>query len=109
VEGQALLLVVWVAAWWLAVRAVFGRLLGAFEWLVVAIVAWGVPVTLADLAATSAGQVPESVLVVAWGGVAILIDAVWLARRSTRHLPGDNPQQRPQTSGRDKGFRLDIP
>lgn len=87
VERQALALIVlggWVAAWWLAVRGIFGRRFGLFEWVPVAFLAFGVPLLVLDLAAASAWGFTDGQLLAVWGGIAVVIDATWGVRRVAR-------------------------
>ena len=79
-------LVGWVALWWLAVRAVFGDWFGVLEWLPVGSAAFGIPMLMVDLVATTHPQVSAEWLLAAWAGVALLIDGVWVGRRVRRWL-----------------------
>jgi len=74
----------WVGLWWLAVRVVFGRSLGAMEWLPVAIAAFAVPILMADMSAAHGREKEDSWMLLAWGGVAVVIDAWWLVLRARR-------------------------
>jgi hypothetical protein len=88
-ERQILLLMFlagWVALWWLAVRSIFGRWFGVLEWLPVGYAAFGIPLMIADLAATTHPRVSAEWLLAAWAGVALLIDGVWVGRRVRRWL-----------------------
>lgn len=69
----------WVALWWLAVRIACGRRFGTFEWVPVALLAFGVPILVADFTATTAWGLSGGQLMAAWAGVAAAIDMGWLA------------------------------
>jgi hypothetical protein len=76
-----------LAVWWLAVRAVFGRRFGILEWVPIALLAFGVPLLLADVAALSRHW-SDDWLIAGWLSVALVIDMVWLLRRWVgRSLP----------------------
>jgi hypothetical protein len=79
-------LVGWVAIWWLAVRAVFGRWFGVLEWLPVGFAAFGVPMMIADLEAVAHSRISANWAIAGWSGVALLIGGVWVARRIRQWL-----------------------
>lgn len=76
-------LMCYVALWWLAIRALFGRVFGMLEWIPVVIAAFAIPMALAD-AAVMEWQCSEGPLLLGWLGVAVAIDIGWLVRRFRR-------------------------
>lgn len=74
----------WVGLWWLAVRVICGQWFGPFEWVPVAVLAFGVPLMVADVTAVSPARFFLGHLLAAWGSVAVAIDAGWLVRRLYR-------------------------
>ena len=77
----------WVAMWWLAVRIVFGRFLAFFEgfdWVLVALFAFFVPMILADYDAVSENRFAEQWALAAWDGLGLVIDGVWCVWRIRR-------------------------
>jgi hypothetical protein len=78
------LLVLFIGIWWLAVRICGGARLGALEWLPVALAVFGVPIMIADVCAIQRDQTLCHLLIAAWFGAAVMIDAVWLFRRWRR-------------------------
>jgi hypothetical protein len=77
-----------VGAWWLAVRVIFGKRFGPWQWVPVAIVAVCIPVLLADLNWASQSGYSEAVLLAVWFSIAFVIDltwgVAWLRRRSRK-------------------------
>jgi hypothetical protein len=72
-----------VAVWWLAVRIVARRPGGPFEWVFVAVLAFGVPMLVADTVAVSAPGF-EGLFLFGWGATAAAIAAVWVIGRVPR-------------------------
>jgi hypothetical protein len=85
-ELSLLVLAAWVGLWWLAVRTVFGQRFGPLEWIPVAVLALAVPMVVVDTVA--AAGLSAGPLLIAWGGLAVGIDAVgalsWFLRRRAR-------------------------
>jgi hypothetical protein len=93
-----LVLSAWVAAWWLAVRILFGRRFGLLEWYPIAIAAFGVPILLADDLVTSGSTLPQGWVIAAWGAVALVIDLGWAVCKVRRRLASSRgePQASPE-------------
>lgn len=82
-ERQALILLIlacWVAVWWLAVRAIFGRRFGFFEWAAVGALAFAFPLLVSGVATVYEPGHSDELLLAAWGGTALLIDFIWGVR-----------------------------
>ncbi|MFN0197240.1 MAG: hypothetical protein ACKVT0_10890 [Planctomycetaceae bacterium] len=87
IERQILLvlvLVCWIAAWWLAIRIIFGQRFGQFVFVPVIVVAFGIPILLADIAATSALSISDIEILLIWGAIPVVVDATWGTRKLFR-------------------------
>lgn len=76
----------YVAVWWLAVRVLFGRRLGYFEWVPVAIAAFAIPMLLADWNAGSRFGWSDGWVLWFWFSIAAIIDIAWAVNRVFNRL-----------------------
>ena len=87
--GQQVLIILalcgWVCLWWLAVRVVAGRRFGFAEWVPVAMLAFGVPLLVADFLATHTDLSVGEYFLCSWVGIVVVIDGTWAFRKVIRY------------------------